>query len=69
MIQKLSPTGTAGCVVTSGRYVGAEAVEEDGEPFEEKMRRLTNLLAEHQAESTKLERFISENLKGLGYAK
>ena len=32
-----------GHVLTPGRYVGAEAVEDDGEPFEEKMKRLTVL--------------------------
>ena len=35
-----------GYVLTPGRYVGAEAAEEDGEPFEEKMQRLTAKLGE-----------------------
>jgi len=39
-----------GHVLTPGRYVGAEAQEDDGEPFDEKMRRLTATLREQQAE-------------------
>jgi type I restriction enzyme M protein len=54
-------------VLTPGRYVGAEATEEDAEPFEEKMRRLTVLLHEQFAESEKLEETIIANLKKLGY--
>jgi type I restriction enzyme M protein len=56
-----------GHVLTPGRYVGAEALEDDGEPFEEKMRRLTTTLREQQAEATKLDAAIATNLKGLGY--
>jgi type I restriction enzyme M protein len=33
-------------VLTPGRYVGAEAAEDDGEPFEETMKRLTTQLPE-----------------------
>ena len=47
--------------------MGAEAVEDDGEPFEEKMKRLTSTLREQQAEGTKLDAAIAENLKELGY--
>jgi type I restriction enzyme M protein len=54
-------------VLTPGRYVGAEAAEDDGEPFEEKMRRLTAQLAEQFRESARLEAEIRANLKGLGY--
>ena len=56
-----------GHVLTPGRYVGAEAAEDDGEPFEEKMKRLTTTLREQQAEAAKLEAAIAANLKGLGY--
>ncbi len=56
-----------GYVLTPGRYVGAEEVEDDGEPFEEKMDRLTAELAEQFRESELLEGEIRENLKGLGY--
>ena len=42
-----------GHLLTPGRYVGAEAAEDDGEPFEEKVRRLTATLREQQAEAGK----------------
>jgi len=56
-----------GHVLTPGRYVGAEAREEDGEPFGEKMKRLTATLREQQAEAAKLDAAIAANLKELGY--
>jgi type I restriction enzyme M protein len=56
-----------GYVLTPGRYVGAEEVEDDGEPFEEKMPRLVAELQGQFAESAKLEAAIRANLKGLGY--
>jgi type I restriction enzyme M protein len=56
-----------GYVLTPGRYVGAADVEDDGEPFTEKMERLTATLREQFAESTRLEAVISENLRRLGY--
>jgi len=54
-------------VLTPGRYVGAEAQEDDSEPFEEKMQRLTATLREQQAEAVKLDAAIAANLKELGY--
>ncbi|MBN2594849.1 MAG: type I restriction-modification system subunit M [Sedimentisphaerales bacterium] len=54
-----------GYVLTPGRYVGAEEVEDDGEPFEDKMGRLTEQLAEQFAESRKLEKAIKKNLEKL----
>ena len=56
-----------GYVLTPGRYVGAEAAEDDDEPFEEKMKRLTANLAEQFAESARLEKAIRKNLRGLRY--
>jgi type I restriction enzyme M protein len=56
-----------GHVLTPGRYVGAEAQEDDGEPFEEKMKRLVAQLREQQAEAAKLDAAIAANLKELGY--
>jgi type I restriction enzyme M protein len=56
-----------GHVLTPGRYVGAEAVEGDGEAFEEKMARLVAQLREQQAEAARLDAAIAANLKGLGY--
>ncbi|MHB8370901.1 MAG: class I SAM-dependent DNA methyltransferase [Leptospirales bacterium] len=64
---KLEEVRTHGHVLTPGRYVGAEEVEDDGEPFEEKMKRLTAQLSEQFAESDRLEHAIRENLKSLGY--
>jgi type I restriction enzyme M protein len=59
--------GRHGHALTAGRYVGAEAQEDDGEPYEEKMRRLTATLCEQQAEAAKLGAPISTNLKEFGY--
>jgi type I restriction enzyme M protein len=56
-----------GYVLTPGRYVGAEDIEDDGEPFEDKLARLTQQLTEQFAESARLEREIRANLRGLGY--
>jgi type I restriction enzyme M protein len=55
-----------GHVLTPGRYVGAEAVEDDGEPFPEKFARLRKQLEEQFAESARLEAQIRENLDRLG---
>lgn len=56
-----------GYALTPGRYVGAEEVEADGEPFEEKMARLTATLEQQFAESARLEAAIRANLRRLGY--
>ena len=56
-----------GHVLTPGRYVGAEAIEDDGDPFEEKMPRLVAELNAQFAEAAKLEQAIKANLRGLGY--
>jgi len=55
-------------VLTPGRYVGAEEIEDDGEPFEQKMKRLAAALEEQFAESAKLEKAIRGNLKALAHA-
>ena len=57
-----------GYVVTPGRYVGAEEIEDDGEPFEEKMQRLVAQLDAQFTESAKLEKQIKHNLASLGHA-
>jgi type I restriction enzyme M protein len=64
---KLEDIRKHGHVLTPGRYVGAEAVEDDGEPFDEKMKRLTATLREQQKESAKLDAAIAANLKELGF--
>ena len=54
-------------ILTPGRYVGIKEKEEDDEPFEEKMGRLTDELAEQFAKSNKLEEEIRSNLRVIGY--
>ncbi|WP_163372657.1 type I restriction-modification system subunit M [Endozoicomonas acroporae] len=54
-------------VLTPGRYVGAAEQDDDGEPFADKMMRLTGLLQEQFAESDQLEKEIKKNIAGLGY--
>ncbi|HCH78477.1 type I restriction-modification system subunit M [Stutzerimonas kunmingensis] len=56
-----------GHVLTPGRYVGAADVEDDGEPFEEKMARLSALWREQRAAASELDTAIEANLKELGY--
>jgi type I restriction enzyme M protein len=55
-----------GYVLTPGRYVGAAEAEEDGEPFEEKMRRLAEELEAQFEDSAVLEQRIRENLARVG---
>ncbi len=56
-----------GHLLTPGRHVGAEALEDDGAPFDEKMKELTAQLAEQMNEGAKLEKEIKKNLKKLGF--
>ena len=56
-----------GFVLTPGRYVGAAAQEDDGEPFEEKMARLAAQWRAQRAEAARLDAAIEANLKELGY--
>lgn len=54
-------------VLTPGRYVGVEEQEDDGIPFEEKMKTITSELKEQFEESHKLEEEIKKNLEAIGY--
>ncbi len=54
-------------ILTPGRYVGAEPQEDDGEPFEEKMKRLVAQWQEQQTEARRLDTAIDANLKSLGF--
>jgi len=56
-----------GHVLTPGRYVGAEAVEDDDEAFAEKMTRLTEQLGGQMAKGAELDALIRAKLGGLGY--
>jgi type I restriction enzyme M protein len=66
---KLDDIRKHGHVLTPGRYVGAEAADDDGEPFDEKMKRLTATLREQQAQAAKLDAAIGANLRELGYGR
>ncbi|MEK6287884.1 MAG: class I SAM-dependent DNA methyltransferase [Acidobacteriota bacterium] len=67
MSAKLEEIRKHGHVLTPGRYVGTEAAEDDGEPFEEKMQRLSATLREQMAAAATLDAAIAANLKELGY--
>lgn len=54
-------------ILTPGRYVGIEEQEEDTEPFDEKMERLTKELSEMFSKSRELEDEIKERLGGIGF--
>ena len=54
-------------ILTPGRYVGAEEIEDDDEPFEGKMAMLSEKLLEQFQESAILEVKIRQSLKDLGY--
>lgn len=56
-----------GHVLTPGRYVGAEAVEDDDEAFAEKMTRLTEQLGEQMAKGSELDAVIRAKLGGIGF--
>jgi type I restriction enzyme M protein len=56
-----------GFVLTPGRFVGAEEIEDDGEPFDEKMARLVAELHAQFVESARLEQTIRANLNNLGF--
>ncbi len=56
-----------GHVLTPGRYVGAAPVEDDGEPFEAKMKRLAGEWRAQQAEAKRLDTEIAKNLELLGF--
>ncbi|MFA7119452.1 MAG: N-6 DNA methylase, partial [Sphaerochaetaceae bacterium] len=63
----LDEVSTNGFVLTPGRYVGSEVIEEDDEAFEEKMQRLTAELGQQFAESRQLEERIKKNLNSIGF--
>jgi type I restriction enzyme M protein len=56
-------------VLTPGRYVGAEVEEDDGEPFEQKMIKLSAQLRQQIGEGITLDAAIVANLKDLGYGR
>lgn len=64
---KLSEVAEHGHVLTPGRYVGAEEVEDDDEVFAEKMQKLTERLGEQMAKGVELDQLIRQKLGSLGY--
>jgi type I restriction enzyme M protein len=68
-VARLDDIRRHGHVLTPGRYVGAGSVADDGEAFDEKMRRLVVALHEQQVQSAKLDAAITANLAELGYGK
>jgi type I restriction enzyme M protein len=54
-------------ILTPGRYVGIEEQEDDGEPFEDKMKRLTSELSEMFTKSNELQNEIRKNLSAIGF--
>jgi type I restriction enzyme M protein len=56
-----------GHVLTPGRYVGAEEVDDDDAAFVDKMQKLTEKLGEQLAKGAELDQLIRQKLRGLGY--
>jgi type I restriction enzyme M protein len=66
---KLEDIRKFGHVLTPGRYVGAEAAEEDDEPLADKMNRLSEVLRQQHLDAAKLDAAIIASLKELGYGR
>ena len=64
---KKAEVASHGHILTPGRYVGAADIADDGEPFDQKIKRLTTTLAQQFTESAKLEKEIRKNLASLGF--
>ena len=54
-------------ILTPGRYVGIEEQEDDGEPFEDKMKRLSSELSKMFEQSNTLQDEIKKNLESIGF--
>ena len=63
----LAEIASHGHVLTPGRYVGAEEIEDDDEAFADKMQKLTETLGEQMTKGAELDTLIRKNLRGLGY--
>ena len=64
---KLAEIAQHGHVLTPGRYVGSEEVEDNDEDFATKMQQLTEKLGEQMAKGAELDQLIRQKLGGLGY--
>ena len=67
-VAKVAEVESSGYVLTPGRYVGSDYVEEDDEVFEEKMSRITKELSAQFKQSRELEDRIKKNLAGIGFS-
>ena len=63
----LAEIASHGHVLTPGRYVGAEEMEDDDEDFADKMQKLTEKLGEQMAKGAEFDALIRKKLGGLGY--
>nr|WP_315473025.1 class I SAM-dependent DNA methyltransferase [uncultured Undibacterium sp.] len=63
----LTEVAEHGHVLTPGRYVGTEEVEDDDDAFADKMQKLTETLGEQIAKGAELDALIRQKLGGLGY--
>ena len=54
-------------VLTPGRYIGTEAIQDDNEEFDEKMRRFTKTLREQMTKGAELDKLVQKNMGELGY--
>ncbi|KFI45200.1 type I restriction-modification system subunit M [Bifidobacterium boum] len=66
-VATLDEIGKQDYILTPGRYVGIADVEDDDEPFDEKMKRLTGELSKCFEESNRLQEEIKKNLEAIGY--
>jgi type I restriction enzyme M protein len=66
-VATLAEVAGHGHVLTPGRYVGAADLDEDDEPFEERMARLVATLSGQRAEAARLDAAIAQSLAELGY--
>lgn len=64
---KVAEIEKQGFILTPGRYVGVEEEEDDGIPFEVKMKELTTELKKQMEEGKKLDEEIKKNLEGIGF--
>lgn len=64
---KIAEVEKNGFVLTPGRYVGSDYVEEDDGTFEDKMAKITAELGDQFKQSKELEDRIKKNLKSIGF--
>ena len=63
----MTDNATSPSALEAGQPVRCRAQSGDGEPFDEKRKRLVAALQAQQAEAARLDAAIAENLKALGF--